>query len=110
MWEGGKVERRFCRFWEGVVKGEEVFLLLVLPLGGGGLVEDEGGRFALRDLEGLAILEAGCVVTAGTSVCMRWKGVLFCIRRTLGLHGRRLRAAAFRAFRHLALATLTLST
>ena len=62
------MERRVCRCGEGVVKGEDVFLLLVLPLGGGGLVEDEGGRFALRNLEGLAILEAGYVVTAGTSV------------------------------------------
>ena len=69
MWEGGKVERRVCRLGEGVVKGEDVFLLLLLLLlGGGGLVVEAGGRFELRDLEGLAILEAGCVVTAGASL------------------------------------------
>ena len=69
MWEGGKVEKRVCRLGEGVVKGEDVFLLLLLLLlGGGGLVVEAGGRFELRDLEGLAILEAGCVVTAGASL------------------------------------------
>lgn len=73
MWEGGKVERRVCRLGEGVVKGEDVFLLLLLLsllllLVGGGLVVEAGGRFELRDLEDLAILEAGCVVTAGASL------------------------------------------
>ena len=74
MWEGGKVERRVCRLGEGVVKGEEVgglvavLLLLFLLLVGGGVVADGGGRFEFRDLEGLAILEAGCVVTAGASL------------------------------------------
>lgn len=59
---------------EGVVKGEEaeglvaVLLLLFWLLVRGGVVADEGGRFELRDLEGLAILEAGCVVTAGASL------------------------------------------
>ena len=65
------MERRVCRCGEGVVKGEglvAVLLLLFLLLVGAGVVADEGGRFEFRDLEGLAILEAGCVVTAGASL------------------------------------------